>query len=83
MSYGIPRKVAFESITLTPAKVLGLEKRLGSLEVGKDANIAVFSGDPLDARSWVELVLIEGAEAYSKEKDRDLKLLLRRPERKF
>ena len=66
-----------------PAKILGLEHRLGSLEVGKDANVTVFTGDPLDARSWVDLVLIEGRQAYSRAEDADLERLLRKPERKF
>ncbi len=81
--YGIPRDVALRTITLVPAKILGLEHRLGSLEVGKDANVTVFTGDPLDARSWVDLVLIEGRQAYSRAEDADLERLLRKPERKF
>jgi hypothetical protein len=81
--FGIPRKKALEMITLLPAKILGLDHRLGSLEVGKDADIAIFSGDPLDARSWVEEVLIEGRTVYDREKDADLELLLRSPERPF
>lgn len=66
---GIPRQTALEAITLTPAKLLGLDKRLGSLEVGKTANIVVFSGDPLDFNSWVELVYIDGIRAYDRAKD--------------
>ena len=83
VKYGVPRKKAIETITIEPAKVLGLGHRVGSLEVGKDADIAIFYGDPLDARSWVELVLIEGEEVYDRKKDRDLELLLRAPERPF
>ncbi|MBI4603311.1 MAG: amidohydrolase family protein [Planctomycetes bacterium] len=80
---GIPRAEALKAVTFTPARILGLEHRMGSLEAGKDANVVVFSGDPLDARSWVEQVLIEGKEAYRREADRDLELLLREPERAF
>jgi imidazolonepropionase-like amidohydrolase len=83
VKHGVPRETALRSITLTPARILGLEHRLGSIEKGKDATIAVFSGDPLDARSWVELVLIEGEVAYRRSEDRDLELLLREPERRF
>ena len=64
-------------------EILGLAGRMGSIEVGKDGNIAIFSGDPLDARSWVEVVLIEGKEAYLKTKDRDLEALLGPQERPF
>ncbi|HZN59228.1 MAG TPA: amidohydrolase family protein [Planctomycetota bacterium] len=81
--HGIPRGDALRSVTLTPAEILGLAGRMGSIEVGKDGNIAIFSGDPLDARSWVEVVLIEGKEAYLKTKDRDLEALLGPQERPF
>ncbi|MEM7230862.1 MAG: amidohydrolase family protein, partial [Planctomycetota bacterium] len=83
VSLGIPRDVALRSITLEPARAMGLEHRLGSIEKGKDANIVLFSGDPLDARTWVELVLIEGSVVYKKTDDKDLELILRRPVRPF
>jgi imidazolonepropionase-like amidohydrolase len=81
--FGIPRDEALKTITQTPAQILGLDHRMGTLEVGKDANITIFSGDPLDARSWVEEVLIEGKEAYRRDKDRELELLLKDPEKSF
>ena len=81
--FGIPRDEALKTITETPARILGLDHRMGTLEVGKDANITIFSGDPLDARSWVEHVLIEGKEAYRRDKDRELELLLKDPEKSF
>ncbi|MBI4585621.1 MAG: amidohydrolase family protein [Planctomycetes bacterium] len=80
---GIPRHEAIRAITLNPAIILGLDHRMGSLEPGKDANVAIFTGDPLDARSWVEAVFIEGREAYRRGKDKELEELLRRPERGF
>ena len=83
VQYGLSRDEAIKTITLAPAKILGLDHRIGSLEAGKDANIAIFSGDPLDARSWVERVFIEGREVYNRSKDRDLELLLKDPERSF
>ena len=83
VQYGMPRDKALETITIIPAKILGLDHRIGSLEAGKDANIAIFSGDPLDARSWVQRVFIEGREVYDRSKDRDLELLLKDPERSF
>ena len=81
--YGVPRDAALRTVTLAAAEVLGLEHRIGSLEIGKDANIVVFTGDPLDVRSWVDLVLIEGDEAYDRAADPDLERLLRAPERPF
>ncbi len=74
---GVPRQTALESITLNPAKFLGLEKRLGSLEVGKTGNVVVFSGDPLDFSSWVELVYVDGIRAYDRSKDTRLEEILK------
>jgi imidazolonepropionase-like amidohydrolase len=74
--HGIPRQAALEAITLNPAKMLGVEDRLGSLEVGKAAYIAVLSGDPLDFNSWVEKAYIEGILAYDRQSDVRLKELI-------
>lgn len=73
---GIPREEALRSITINPAKALGLEARFGTLEPGKDAHVVVFSGDPLDFNSVVEKVFIEGIPAYEREKDTRLQRLL-------
>lgn len=81
--HGVPRAEALRSITLTPARILGLDHRLGSLEPTKDGTLVIWSGDPLDARSWVEVVLIDGKEVYRRDKDRDLEELSREPVRSF
>ncbi|MCH7870530.1 MAG: amidohydrolase family protein [Planctomycetes bacterium] len=73
---GISRSDALRAITINPAKILGLDKRLGSIEKGKDANLVIFSGDPLDFNSVVEMVLIDGIPAYERDKDVRLKRLL-------
>ncbi len=73
---GIGRDVALRAITLTPAEMLGLDKRLGSIEPGKDANLVIFSGDPLSYNSVVEKVFIAGILAYERDKDVRLKRLL-------
>lgn len=73
---GIPRDVALRAITLNAAKVLGLDDRIGSIEVGKEAYLTVFSGDPLDFNSVVEKVFIEGIPAYEREKDVRIQRLL-------
>ena len=61
---GLPEEVALRGLTLTAAEILGVADRMGSLEVGKDANIAIFSGQPLDTRSVCERVYVDGHEAY-------------------
>ncbi len=73
---GIPRQVALESITLNPARMLGVSDQLGSLEVGKAAYIQVLSGDPLDFNSWVEKAYIRGVLAYDRKLDVRLDKLL-------
>lgn len=73
---GMARDVALRAITINPAKILGLEGRLGSIEVGKDAHLVIFSGDPLEFTSVVEQVFIEGIPAYERDKDFRLKRLL-------
>ncbi len=57
---GLPEEEALKSITITPAEILGLGDRIGSIEKGKDADLRVVDGDPLDARSRVKMVLING-----------------------
>jgi imidazolonepropionase-like amidohydrolase len=61
---GLDPAAALRAVTLTPARVLGLDDRLGSLEPGKHATLCVWSGDPLDARSRVEAAWIEGRRVY-------------------
>lgn len=57
---GLPAEVALKGVTLVPAQALGVEKRTGSLEVGKDADLLVFTGDPLDPASRLESVWLRG-----------------------
>lgn len=59
-AYGLPRVEALRSITYTPAKLLGLASELGSLGVGKIADVIVTDGDLLEATSRVSTVLIDG-----------------------
>lgn len=57
------------ALTIQPAKVFGLGQRLGSLEPGKDADIVVRNGEPLDPRARVETVLIDGNIEYDWQRD--------------
>ncbi len=58
---GLDRAAALRAVTLEPAMLLGLEKRVGSLEVGKDANLLFFDGDPLEPSTRLEAVMLEGS----------------------
>ena len=60
MAYGLPREKALESITIEPARILGVADRLGSLEPGKDATLFVSDGDVLDLRSKVVAAYLDG-----------------------
>lgn len=51
VAYGLTKEQALQAITLSPAKILGINKQTGSLETGKDANIIVSDGDLLDIRT--------------------------------
>ncbi len=60
MRNGLSEKDAFAGVTINPAKTLGLEDRVGSLEVGKDADIAIFDGHPFSSLSLCRLSMIDG-----------------------
>jgi imidazolonepropionase-like amidohydrolase len=62
VGFGLPPEEALKALTINPAQMWGLEKDLGSLEVGKMANIAVANGDPLDVKTDVKHVFIQGQE---------------------
>lgn len=57
---GLPFDAALASITINPARILGLEKRIGSLEPGKDADVVLFDGDPFEYSSHVCGVVVNG-----------------------
>lgn len=66
MRYGLPREDALKAITLNPAWMLGVDDRIGSLEAGKDADIVIFSKDPFDITTRVEMTLVDGAVVYDR-----------------
>jgi imidazolonepropionase-like amidohydrolase len=73
---GVTEAQALAMITINPARELGLDDRLGSIEVGKDADIVLFNAHPFDAFSRCELSLIDG-EAYFQRREPDGKLAAR------
>jgi imidazolonepropionase-like amidohydrolase len=60
VAYGLPYDEAMKSITLNAAEAFGLGDKLGSLDVGKIANVVIADGDPLDVRTSVKQVYING-----------------------
>jgi imidazolonepropionase-like amidohydrolase len=59
-AFGLPKDVALKSVTIYPAEIFGVADRLGSLEVGKLANVILTDGDPLEIRTNVRRVFIAG-----------------------
>ncbi|MDH3734841.1 MAG: amidohydrolase family protein [Gemmatimonadota bacterium] len=60
VSWGLPRDAALEAITLAPARILGVDGDLGSLEVGKLGNLIVTDGDAMEITTAIEHVFIKG-----------------------
>ncbi len=68
--YGLPVRVALDGVTIAPARAVLADDRVGSIEVGKDADIVLWSGPPLDVRSHVVLTMINGRVVYDLRRDR-------------
>lgn len=66
---GLPAATALEALTTNPADILRLDERVGALEVGRDGDVVVWSGDPLAVDSRVERVFIEGRSVYEPHPD--------------
>lgn len=62
---GLNAHRALEAITIDAARILGIDSRVGSIEVGKDADLVVYEQKPLDLRTRVRLVVMDGAVVYT------------------
>jgi imidazolonepropionase-like amidohydrolase len=62
VGHGLPWATGLASVTVNPARALGVADRIGSLEPGKSADLVVWSGDPLDTSGAADLVMIKGRE---------------------
>ncbi|OIP03010.1 MAG: hypothetical protein AUJ96_15355 [Armatimonadetes bacterium CG2_30_66_41] len=65
--FGLGDEKALSAVTLSPARALGIDDRVGSLDVGKDADLVVKSGSLLDLAAPVDVVLVRGKIAYQRE----------------
>jgi len=65
---GIPQEEALKTITIFPAEILGVSDAVGSIEEGKDADLVIFSGEPLDLRSKIIAVFRDGNLILSRER---------------
>jgi len=64
MAGGLTLQQALEAITIQPARILGLEAKLGSVEEGKEADLVLFDGDPSESSTRPLAVLVNGNRAY-------------------
>lgn len=67
---GLPHEVALRAITINNARFFGIDHRVGSIEVGKDADLGIWSGDPIDPRCYVEMLVVNGQICYRRDPSR-------------
>jgi imidazolonepropionase-like amidohydrolase len=60
VAHGLSEQAALEALTINPAKILGIDDEVGSLEVGKMANAVIWTASPIQGSSRVETVIIRG-----------------------
>ncbi len=66
---GMTRKEALAAVTTSPARILGLDNKVGTIKPGAYANVVLYTGDPLSVTSHVDQVFIDGKKAYDRSKD--------------
>ncbi len=76
VKYGLSRDEALAAITLRPAQLLGIDQWVGSIEVGKDADLLLLTGEPLQISTWVDRTIVGGEVVYDRSQDEKVKRLL-------
>ncbi len=61
---GLPHEEAYKALTINPAEIIGISDRVGSIKIGKDADFAIFNGDPLDIMTKCTAVFINGRQIF-------------------
>ncbi len=77
---GLPEDAALQSITIVPARLIGVDHRIGSLEVGKDCDLLVTDGDILHYQTLVQWTVVDGKIVYDKQKELYFAHIRPRPE---
>ena len=72
VAYGLSWDEALRAVTLTPAEVMGVAGSVGSLQVGRDANVVVWSGDPFEFSTRAEQVFVQGRTFDTKSRQQQL-----------
>jgi imidazolonepropionase-like amidohydrolase len=67
LKYGMSEAEALKTITIYPAMMLGIDKYVGTLEIGKNADLVIYDGSPLSIYSHVVLTMINGKTTYRRE----------------
>jgi len=66
VKYGLDKEAALKGLTINAAEILGVADRLGSISEGKDADLVILNGDPLQPASSIEMVIINGNIVYQR-----------------
>lgn len=73
VAYGLPYEAAIAALTINPARIFGVGDRIGSLEAGKEADLVLWSGDPLEPLSQPRAIFIQGIEQPLRARPLDLR----------
>jgi imidazolonepropionase-like amidohydrolase len=65
---GVTEDEAIRMLTINPAKIMGIDSRVGTIEAGKDADLAVFNRHPLDPFTVCEMTFVDGAVSFDRAK---------------
>jgi len=71
VKYGLKEEEALKAVTINPAEIFGIADRVGSIEAGKDADLVIFNGEPLDFLSKVEKVFVNGKIEFDLKKKKE------------
>jgi imidazolonepropionase-like amidohydrolase len=71
---GVPEEEAWKMVTLNPARMMKLDHRIGSVEVGKDADLVLWNDNPLSIRSKAEQTWVDGVRYFDAARDADMRL---------